>query len=467
MPPASEDKHYIDRATLERILDHSSDEIFVLDKHQRIVYVNKNCERHYALKPSDVIGKSNEAFVAKGYWRPSVVGEVFKTKSPVTKLQTTNIGTELVTTAIPVLNEQNELEFVVSTARPFHREEAFKVENNTASASRLRRSTSNGMIANSLQMQHVLYVAQRAAGVDSTVLITGESGTGKGVLANHIHHASPRRKNTFLTINCAAIPEELLESELFGYAAGAFTGASSRGKIGLIESANHGTIFLDEIGEISLKTQSKLLQLVQDHIFIPVGSHQQKTADVRVIAATNQNLPQMVKQGQFREDLFYRLNVMELVVPPLRARPDDFAPLIHLFLKQFNQKYKKHLTISEQAIDVMRKYDWPGNIRQLQNVMERSAILADSVIQSTDLPVGIIENALTDASPYVAEAEKAESRLENKTSLDDAIANAERELVVASYQQHRSTRRVAKDLQISQSRASRLVRKYLSNDDPS
>lgn len=462
---ASVDKHYIDRATFERILDHSSDEIFVLDKHQRILYVNKNCERHYALKPSDVIGKSNEAFVAKGYWRPSVVGEVFKTKTPVTKLQTTNTGTELITTAIPVLNEENELEFVVSTARPFHREEAFKVENSARSTTRARRSTNSAMIANSAQMQHVLHIAKRSAEVDSTVLITGESGTGKGVLANYIHHASPRRKHTFLTINCAAIPEELLESELFGYAPGAFTGASNRGKIGLIESANRGTIFLDEIGEISSKTQAKLLQLVQDRVFIPVGSHRQKTADVRVIAATNQNLSQMVEQGQFREDLFYRLNVMELIVPPLRARPDDFVPLVQLFLKQFNQNYKKHLSISEHAIEIMQQYDWPGNIRQLQNVMERSAILADLEIQPADLPVGIIENASTDTDSSEMDAEAAESMPTRGIALDDAIANAERELVVTSYQKHRSTRRVAKELQISQSRASRLVRKYLGTDN--
>lgn len=461
-----ENAHYIDRATFERILDHSSDEIFVLDKHQRIVYVNKNCERHYALKPAEVIGKLNEDFVRKGYWRPSVVGEVFNTKTPVTKLQITNTGTELVTTAIPVTNPQGDLEFVVSTARPFHREEAFKVEKNVRTLSRShRRPVNSGMISNSADMQHVLHVAQRAAQVDSTVLITGESGTGKGVLANYIHHASPRQKGTFLTINCAAIPEDLLESELFGYAAGAFTGASSRGKIGLIESANHGTIFLDEIGEISLKTQAKLLQLVQDHIFIPVGHHQHKAADVRVIAATNQNLSQMVEQGLFREDLFYRLNVMELVVPPLRTRPDDFVPLIHLFLKQFNQKYNKQLKISEQTVHTMRRYDWPGNIRQLQNVMERSAILADFVIEPNDLPEVILETSGASSDSTMEEPNTPEFPTNGGMSLDDALSTAERELVVASYEQHRSTRKVARDLQISQSRASRLVRKYFSQDD--
>nr|WP_326492622.1 sigma 54-interacting transcriptional regulator [Alicyclobacillus dauci] len=234
---------YIDRATFERILDHSSDEIFVVDKNQRIVYVNKNCERHYALKPADVIGKRNADFIARGYWRPSVVSEVFKTKSAVTKLQITSTGTELITTAIPVLNKHRDIEFVVSTARPFHRQEAFKLEKSGDLTVQSQPPTRAGMIVHSPQMQDVLHVAHKAAQVDSTVLITGESGTGKGVLANYIHQVSPRRQNTFLTINCAAIPEELLESELFGYAPGAFTGANRRGKIGLIEAAEVGLFF--------------------------------------------------------------------------------------------------------------------------------------------------------------------------------------------------------------------------------
>ncbi len=214
------------------------------------------------------------------------------------------------------------------------------LEITSESISQQNNEPEHNLIFTSEKMRYLIKQAKKAAAVNSTVLIQGESGTGKGLIANLIHQQSHRQNNEFLTINCAAIPEDLLESELFGYTSGAFTGARNTGKKGLIESANHGTVFLDEIGDMPLKLQPKLLQLIQDQEFIPVGGHETKKVDVRILAATNNKLDQLVAERKFREDLYYRLNVIELEVPSLRERPEDITPLIHYFLNIFNKSIK-------------------------------------------------------------------------------------------------------------------------------
>jgi len=247
------------------------------------------------------------------------------------------------------------------------------------------------IIGNSPAMQNVFRLMQRIIKTDSTVLIMGESGTGNEIVSKSIHFNSPRQDKPFVAVHCGAIPENLLESELFGHAKGAFTGAV-REKIGKFESANHGTIFLDEIGTMPLHLQIKLLRVLQEQEIERVGSNSTVKLDVRVIAASNLSLEDEVKNGRFREDLFYRLNVIPLVVPPLRERREDVVPLVRFFLAKYSREMKRPaMTISKQAIEAMELYAWPGNVRELENTIERLVALTESdSITIADLPDNIM-----------------------------------------------------------------------------
>ncbi|NPA54047.1 MAG: sigma-54-dependent Fis family transcriptional regulator [Aquificae bacterium] len=243
------------------------------------------------------------------------------------------------------------------------------------------------IVAESKKMKEILETAKKVAPFDATVLITGESGTGKEVLAKFIHKNSKRKDKPFIAINCGAIPDELLEAELFGYKKGAFTGASSDKK-GLIEEADGGTILLDEIGDLPLNLQVKLLRLLQEGEIKPLGSSKTKKVDVRFIAATNQNLEQLVKEGKFREDLYYRLNVIKIHIPPLKERKEDILPLTKFFIKKYSMKYNiKPKTLSEKAISELLSYDWPGNVRELENTIERLVLMT-----SGDIINSVFEN---------------------------------------------------------------------------
>jgi DNA-binding NtrC family response regulator len=243
------------------------------------------------------------------------------------------------------------------------------------------------IIGKSEKMAKIHQLIQKAAESDSTVLILGESGTGKELVAETIHNNSERKKESFVPINCAAVPENLLESELFGHEKGAFTGAFHK-KIGKFEIASHGTIFLDEIGDMSLATQAKLLRVLQNKELFRVGGNEKISIKSRIIAATNRNLEKMVKQGEFRQDLFYRLNIFPIVLPPLRERKEDIPELVNHFIKDY-----KILAVDKKALNKLMDYNWPGNVRELQNVIERAGIMADSIITEVDLPAfAAIEN---------------------------------------------------------------------------
>ena len=235
-------------------------------------------------------------------------------------------------------------------------------------------------------MCRVLSICKRIADSDGTVLLTGESGTGKEICATYIYENSRRAGDAFLPINCSAIPSELVEAELFGYEKGAFTGADSKGRMGMLEVADHGTVFLDEIGELPLHVQPKLLRFLETGEIKRVGGSRLSYSDVRVIAATNRDLRQLVAQHKFREDLFYRLNVLPVHIPPLRNRREDILPLASFFLQQFNRKYERSLRLSPQFQEKLLAYHWPGNIRELQHTIEKAVILAEkNVIRASDL----------------------------------------------------------------------------------
>ncbi len=246
-----------------------------------------------------------------------------------------------------------------------------------------------GIIAHSKEMQQVLDLVLRVAPTSATVLIQGESGTGKELIAKAIHHASPRAEKSFVAVNCGALPEALLESEMFGHVKGAFTGATAHKK-GLFEEAHSGTFFLDEIGELPPALQVKFLRVLQEGEVRRVGSNQSTTVDVRVLAATNRDPGQLMQQGKFREDLFYRLNVIPVIIPPLRERRDDIPALAEHFLGQFGQRQGRSLQLSAEAMACLLRYPWPGNVRELENAMERTAILAQTETIGPDaLPLHI------------------------------------------------------------------------------
>lgn len=268
------------------------------------------------------------------------------------------------------------------------------------------------IISVSDKMQDVIKTCLKVAKSKANVLLRGESGTGKELIAKALHYESERREMPFVALNCAALPETLLEAELFGYEKGAFTGAAGT-KPGRFELANKGTLFLDEIGDISLSIQAKLLRALQEHTFERLGGTKSIHVDVRVVAATNRNLEEMVKQGKFREDLYWRLNVVPIFIPPLRDRKEDIPPLVDFFIKRFNKEYEKHITVSPDALKFLIDYSWPGNVRELENTIERLVVLNESnIIKADELPSyikdKIIIRSQTNEDSLIAERQRLE-----------------------------------------------------------
>ncbi len=281
----------------------------------------------------------------------------------------------------------------------------------------LKRSYSiHGIVGNSEAVLNLVEVVRKVAMTDSTVLITGESGTGKSLIARAIHFLSPRKDRAFVTINCAAIPETLLEAELFGYERGAFTGAYTPRK-GKFEMANGGTIFLDEIGDMPLSLQAKLLRVIQDREIERLGSEKIVRVDVRIIAATNRDLYALVKEGKFREDLYYRLNVVPIHVPPLRERREDIPLLVEHFLKVYNSKYGKRVKLAPDAVQALMEYSWPGNIRELENTVERLVVMHEGAVRAIDLPPHIL-------------AYRRRSQTEEISRLPERLQETEKEKIV-------------------------------------
>ncbi|WP_404799239.1 sigma-54 interaction domain-containing protein [Bacillus aerolatus] len=298
----------------------------------------------------------------------------------------------------------------------------------------------------------LINMVDKIASTETTVLITGETGVGKNVIANRIHQLSERSHEPFVEINCGAIPETLIESELFGYKKGAFTGANSGGKAGLIKMADKGTLFLDEIGELPIHLQAKLLQFIQHKKFLPIGGTEHQMANVRIIAATNNDLLQQVQEGKFRSDLFYRLNVLPIRVPSVKERKMDIIDLLQFNLEKYNKKHKRHCRLSSDVMNRLQSYDWPGNIRELENLVERLVIIAaHDEIRLEDLPSHLQtqEKLVFNLNKY-----------EKGKSLTDILETIEREIIEEAYSEFKTTRKTAEELGITQSLLMRRVRKY-------
>ena len=312
---------------------------------------------------------------------------------------------------------------------------------------------SQNFIYRSRVMDETVKLASKVAIYDSTVLIHGESGTGKEVLAKFIHAQSPRKEEAFIKVNCAAIPKDLFESELFGYEEGAFTGAGKEGKPGMFELANDGTILLDEVGELPLPVQSKLLRVIQEREVYRIGGKTPVNLNVRILAATNRDLKQEVKDGNFREDLFFRLNVIPIMIPPLKERREDIPELLIHFLEKLNRKYKRTVTISTKATEALTSHSWPGNVRELENLIEYLFIMTNKEeVQIEDLPTKILSRRLMN---FTEVADNGET-----PKLTYLIELYEKYIIKETIENFTSLRKASKALGVHPSTLCRKLQKY-------
>lgn len=369
----------------ERVLDSYFGNIFVTYRNQKILYVNEKMASSIHMTKEEVTGMTLEELRERKLWLRSVSQELYQKKQPFNAYNVSRWGEELFTHIEPIFDEQGEVVLSVQFSIPKRMLAAFSQYVDTERSSfqnykdiaeylDARQGAAKGLVFDSPAAKAAFSDALYLARMDSTVLICGETGTGKDVLANYIYHNSNRTNQPFVPVNCSAIPAELVESEFFGYERGAFTGARNSGKPGLFEMADGGTLFLDEVGELSLSMQAKLLRVLETGDVMRVGGTKMVHTDVRVIAATNRDLKRMVAEHKFREDLYYRLNVMPLFLPPLRERRADILPLARLFLDRNNRKYDLERSLTPEMQQGLLDYPWPGNIRELRNVIERYTI---------------------------------------------------------------------------------------------
>jgi PAS domain S-box-containing protein len=450
---------------LDAIINSSSDGLFVCDAAGTVIRMNPASERIHRVKAEELIGRSMHDLLEEGFIDRSAALEALAQKKSVSLLQN-KAGRKLISTGTPVMDEGGRLISVVVSERDITQIDALKreLEERTAARDQLHHQLlemqlgeldSQKIIARSASMQATLEQALKVAGVQSSVLITGESGVGKGLIAKLIHTHSERAGKPLIRINCGAIPDSLIESELFGYEGGAFTGARAGGKPGYLELAHEGTLFLDEIAELPPSAQVKLLRFLEDGRLTRLGASYERQVDARIIAATHRNLKEMVASGGFREDLYYRLNVIPLHVPAVRQRKACILPLIRHYVAHYAELNKTSKRLSRQAIDALLNYPYPGNVRELINICERAVVMSDAhIIDLADLPADVC------ASSQPTKA--GELPLPRSGSLSEILADVERRLVETAMAEHGNQARAAKALGVSQPTIARRLKKYAS-----
>lgn len=446
---------------LNAVIENMYDGIYITNKEGITVKTNSAIERLTGIPKEYYIGKKVDDLMKRGILKNSVTHQVLEKKRSVSLVQQNFKGREVLLTGSPVLDENGEIESIVTNIRDLS--ELNDLQAALIKANQLNHSykeeierlkgksfTKSGVVIRSEQLQKIYETAERIANVDATVLILGETGTGKDVLARYIFDNSERsRRGQMIKINCGAIPPDLLESELFGYEAGAFTGASSKGKAGMFELANDGILFLDEVGELPLHLQVKLLRVIQEREVQRIGGTVPKKVDVRIIAATNRNLKEMVADGKFREDLFYRLNVIPISIPPLSDRKADILPLVDYFLEVMNSKYSLEKQLSSGLKEFFYNYDWPGNVRELSNLIERMCLVTEeSTLTADHLPVEYQKTKMQ-AIP-----------INEMMTLKQAAEMAEEKLLKLALKKYRTTYELAEALDSSQPTIVRKLKKY-------
>ncbi|MHC1762632.1 MAG: sigma 54-interacting transcriptional regulator [Negativicutes bacterium] len=445
---------------LDVLFRFSHDGLVISDGNAIAVRYNEAYGRITGIDGKDLIGKHMEEILKMGFISESATLLALQTRQQVTTMPKLKNGKRVLITAIPVFDADNNIVKIICNVRDITELVALESQLDQAKElseryyselMNLRSQTVQveGMIAESPAMRTIISTALKVAASDATVLITGESGSGKEVLARTIHNHSQRKAGPFVKVNCGSIPDTLMESELFGYEKGAFTNAAKTGKLGIFEIAVGGTLFLDEIGEIPLLLQAKLLGVLQDKKFTRVGGTKEIDLAARIIAATNRDLGEMIACGKFRKDLFYRLNVVGLKIPPLAQRREDIFPLAHNFLREQNEKYKFSNSLSPQVMNIFLKYNWPGNVREMENLMEQLVVLSPNE--------QIIPSMLPDlfhSLPGVAEHEFSQGN-----TLQEILANVQRRVFHNLVQKGYSSYKIAEELGLNQSTVIRKMQK--------
>ncbi len=470
------------------ILDLLSDGIYISDREGLTLAINTMYEKITGLKKENLVGRNVEILTKDGIFDTILNPIVVRTGKPASSVQTDRKGNKLVLNGYPIFDDSGQVALVVTFARDVTLMAQLK-EQIASQRELIEKYRSNvqyineesvqrhPLIAHSREMTELNSFIGKVAETDATVLLQGETGVGKDVLARQIHRLSQRNGRPFFKVDCPTIPENLIESELFGYVPGAFSGANTKGKLGFFEMADKGTIFLDEIGELPLSMQTKLLRVLQDQEILRIGSTKVQKVDVRIIAATNRDLEDEVRQGRFRSDLYYRLHVAVVTIPPLRDRREDILPLAEHFLQRYTARYKKTIGFGPGVADVFLGYRWPGNVRELENFIQSLVVTnEDGDILVSDLPSNMVghlsqkcrEVALSAAGrgpeavpvgPGVPGASLYEALDAEGMSLKEIMADIEREILQGALKVHGSISKVAEVFKIDRSTIFRKLKK--------
>lgn len=468
---------------LETVLDNMTDGVYVLDDKGNYVYINSAYVKMLNMPKNVLLNYNVHDFLKTKQINFCISDIVYKEKRQVVMFQdvydTQNYGRKRIRQMVistPIFNSEGNIQNIVAIVRSeessnqLYQLAAQCKFSSEPSAFQLSAPTMDGkIISNSPAMRDVFTCALAVSDVDTSILLTGESGTGKEVVAHFIHGISSRSKKPFIVINCASIPENLLEAELFGYEKGTFTGADPKGKKGLFEEADGGILFLDEINSMPLALQGKLLRAIETKEITRIGSSKSIKVDFRLICATNEDIALMIAEKRFRLDLFYRINVVPIYIPPLRDRSEDIIPLAISFLDHFCLKHGKNKVFSTNTIDKMMGYHWPGNVRQLKNFVERSVVVSmDEVIEIKDIQ-GVTEtyhyspptkSIQADLTPVSVHDASFEALLNQGTTLEAYLEKCEKEYLLYAYDKHQSSYKLAKALGASQTSIMRRLKKY-------
>lgn len=424
---------------------YSYDGLCVLDQDGTGLYMNPAAATICNYSIEEFVGSNINEALKKGEISDSVTSLVARKRQVVTKI--INIrGVDVLVTGTPLLDEDGTVSKVILNVRDIYELNNLKMDKLLSIALQNRQAVADEfpldplpdlehIVAKSKAFRNVIKLILRITKVDSTVYLRGESGVGKEVVVNLLHQYSARANKPLIKVNCSAIPAQLLEAELFGYEKGAFTGADQRGKPGLFEQADGGTILLDEIGDMPLDLQAKILRVLQEHEVMRIGGRKTIPLNIRVVSATNKDLNELVKEGKFRLDLYYRLNIVPIEIPPLRERKEDIAPLAYFFLQKKNAKYQLNVKFAPGTIHLFSDYDWPGNVREMENMIERLVVMSENnEISWSDLP-------------FIHE----QPRTMLQKPLKDLLLEIEHKIIVEKMQQYKTTRKTAEVLGISQS----------------
>lgn len=465
----------------ETVLDNLTDGIYVLDDRGNYIFVNSAYVQKLSRPKSQWLHTNVHDLLRDGEIDVCISDIVYREKRRVVMFQDVHdphgFGRKSIRQMVistPVFNEEGNVQNIVAVVRPMddlnelYHEASLSDVVSMARPSIPQSARDDSIIAESPAMQNILEMARLVAGVDSAVLISGESGTGKEVIAQYLHSSSGRAQKPLIVINCASLPENLLEAELFGYEKGAFTGAAPGGKRGLFEEAEGGTLFLDEVNSLPINLQGKLLRAIETKRIQRIGSNKTISVDFRLVSATNEDLEKLIEEKRFRSDLYYRLNVIPITLPPLRERREDICPLANYFLYHFCQKYSKSKLFSHKTLHNIAQYDWPGNVRQLKNFVERAVVMSIDEVIEIDNVAGItgppphrpIAWDISDPPAHTTSDDSYLQLLAEGVSLEAYVSRCEKEYLQAVLKKYPNSYRAAEVLGTSQASIIRRKKKY-------